>query len=76
VKKSLILLVAVVSGCTTGSVLLTGTPRPALAPEAVKVYSEIPAGSEVIGELSSTSADVDMWSGSKVSGKAIFVKSE
>ena len=47
------------SGCSTGSHIVTGTARPALTVEAVKLYPSIPAGAEIIGQVSAT-ADTDL----------------
>ena len=53
--KILILgLAALLSGCATGSHVLTGTARPAISPESVMVYSAAPANSETIAILNAT----------------------
>ena len=43
---------AVLAGCTTPSAVIVGTPRPALAVEAVRVYDTAPPGAEVIARIS------------------------
>jgi hypothetical protein len=57
-KLTLILLATVsflAVGCVTGSHILTGSSRPALLPDSVKVYTAVPTHAEVIGIVSSQS---------------------
>jgi len=54
--KNLTLAVLVfITGCATSSHQVTGTLRPQVPPEAVKVYYALPANSEVIGMVSADS---------------------
>lgn len=47
------LAAVVLCGCATGSTTLTGTARPQLAPEAVKIFAEAPSDKyETIGLVS------------------------
>ena len=39
---------AATSSCTTGRIMVTGKQRPAIQPEAVRVYSGLPAGCEKV----------------------------
>ena len=43
-------------GCATGSHILTGTARPAISPDAVKIYAAIPDRAETIGIVQSANA--------------------
>jgi hypothetical protein len=42
----------ILAGCATGSHVITGNVRPALAADGVKFYSEPPAKYDVIGNVS------------------------
>lgn len=57
VCRSFFILAAVLflAGCATGSLLLTGTARPAIKPEQVKIYLEPPASYEVVGMIEASS---------------------
>jgi hypothetical protein len=48
-----ILLSLFLVGCATGQYQITGKVRPKISPDAVKFYSEMPAGAEVVGQVSS-----------------------
>jgi hypothetical protein len=54
--KNLSLIVLVlIAGCTTGSHKVTGTLRPQVPPQEVKVYTQLPAHSEIVGMISADS---------------------
>jgi len=44
----------VLSGCATGSVIVTGTIRPATDPQSVKLYLKEPKKYDVIGLVQSS----------------------
>jgi hypothetical protein len=46
---------AILTGCATGSAILTGTARPSIPVESVKIYSTPPADYEVIGIVKASS---------------------
>ena len=48
-KILLLCALVIVAGCATGSHVLTGNARPAVAADAVKVYAVMPERAEVIG---------------------------
>lgn len=48
-------VVLAIEACASGSSIVTGIPRPAIAPEHVKLYLEPPADFEVIGLVSASS---------------------
>jgi hypothetical protein len=50
-----ILLFLVLGGCASGSSIVTGTPRAAITPEQVTIYTEPPAEFEVIGIVNASS---------------------
>ncbi len=47
--------IALLGACASGSAIVTGTTRPALAQNQVKVYLEPPASYEIIGLVSASS---------------------
>lgn len=47
-----VIVLLILAGCATGSVLITGTQRPATSPESVKILLEPPAQYETIGIVS------------------------
>lgn len=47
--------VLAMAACSSGSAIVTGTPRPRVAPAMVKLYLEPPAKFEVIGLVSASS---------------------
>ncbi|MDR2475629.1 MAG: hypothetical protein LBD45_07200 [Bacteroidales bacterium] len=49
-------VIALLSGCATGSVIVTGNVRTAIDPGAVKIYLEPPAQYETIGIVEASSA--------------------
>lgn len=49
------LLILVSTACASGTVIVTGTTRPAVAPETVRLYADPPADYEVIGLVSASS---------------------
>lgn len=55
--KAIAALIAVllVSACATGSAVVTGTKRPAIAPSAVQLYSKPPAEYDVVGIVEASS---------------------
>lgn len=50
------MLCALLGGCATSSQIVTGTARPAISYDAVKVYSTMPDGAEEIGLINAESA--------------------
>lgn len=50
-----LLLVVVLSGCATGSMVVTGKTRPPISPEAVKVYTQAPSNHEVVAIVEASS---------------------
>ena len=48
---SLILACLILSGCVTGSYIITGTARPAISTSAVKLYGAPPGKYEIIGTI-------------------------
>ena len=44
-------------GCVTGSHIVTGTVRPAILPEGVKIYGTMPANAEVIATVTASYED-------------------
>ena len=53
-KNILFAAVLFLTGCATGSHIITGTARPAIAADAVKIYSDAPAKFEKIGIVRSS----------------------
>ena len=51
----LILGMLALAGCSTSSHVITGTPRPPISPESVRIYSAPPAKYEQIATISATS---------------------
>lgn len=49
------LFCAVLFGCASGTIIITGTPRTAIDPYYVTMYAEAPAKYEVIGIVSASS---------------------
>lgn len=49
------LVVLAIAACASGSAIVTGTTRPAVAPAQVKLYLEPPTEFEVIGLVSASS---------------------
>ena len=47
--STIILLLTILVGCVTGSVIITGKVRPAIAPSEVKIYIDPPTQYETIG---------------------------
>lgn len=50
-----LLLVVLLSGCATGSMVVTGKTRTPIAPEAVRVYTTAPDGHEVVAIVEASS---------------------
>jgi hypothetical protein len=50
------MLATLLSGCATGSAIVTGVTRPPIAVELVKLYSEPPAKFEVIAVVKASSS--------------------
>jgi hypothetical protein len=48
-KNLLFSTLLILSGCATGSHIVTGKIHPAISPEAVKFFDYAPANSEIIG---------------------------
>lgn len=55
---TIILCLAVLVGCATGSVIITGNVRSAIDPVEVKIYLELPSQYEIIG-IVEASSDVE-----------------
>ena len=55
--KAIAMLIAAfaVAACASGSVVVTGTKRPAIAPSLVQLYSKPPADYEVVGIVKASS---------------------
>jgi hypothetical protein len=51
------------TGCATGSHIITGTVRAPISPAAVKIYAAAPASAEVIGIVSASNAASLTWQG-------------
>jgi hypothetical protein len=51
----ILVAVAMLSACASGSAVVTGTPRPALDPNTVQTYSNAPTNYEVIGVVKASS---------------------
>ena len=51
----LILIVLFITGCASGSAIVTGTKRPPIDPNQVKLYLQPPANYEIIGIVSASS---------------------
>jgi uncharacterized protein YbjQ (UPF0145 family) len=49
-------VMALISGCASGSVIVTGTTRPAVRAAAVKIYLDPPAEFETIGLVRASSS--------------------
>lgn len=60
------LLALLVSGCVSGSQVVTGTRRTPVPPYNVTVYTETPAGAETIGLVSANSTASLSWDKAKV----------
>lgn len=43
------------SACASATSIVTGTTRAAIAPEQVRIYTEMPAGAEIVAIVSATS---------------------
>jgi hypothetical protein len=56
-NKIAFIALALLVGCATGSHVVTGTVHPAIFPDYVKVYTDLPANAEVIGVVNSS----NMW---------------
>jgi hypothetical protein len=56
---TIIFCLAVLVGCATGSVIITGNVRPAIDPMEVKIYLELPSQYEIIG-IVEASSDVEI----------------
>ena len=54
-RKSFILFFLFVSACASGSAIVTGNVRPAVAPESVKLFMDQPSRYEVIGLVEASS---------------------
>lgn len=56
----------ILSGCVSGSQVVTGTARTPVPPYNVTVYTEAPAGAEIIGLVSANSTASLSWDKAKV----------
>jgi hypothetical protein len=59
------------AGCAVSSVLVTGSVRPAISPEGVRIYTSAPAAFEEIAVLSASRKTVSSASGEKAIDKVI-----
>lgn len=50
-KNVLLCTLLILTGCASGSHVITGSARPMTSPAAVKIYTEKPANAEVIGSV-------------------------
>jgi len=66
-----ITLAAILSGCSTSSHVLVGTPRPAISPDDVRVYTQPPPQYEPIGHVDATSQGSLALTGQQNMDKAI-----
>lgn len=65
IKNLMFAAVLMLAGCVaTGSHIITGTVRPAISPEAVKIYADAPANFEKIGFITAVCADGNLQRGS------------
>ena len=55
IKLLLTLMLGVVLGCTSASILVTGEKRPPISPEMVVLYSTPPPEYKVIGQITTSS---------------------
>lgn len=62
----LTLLALSLSGCVTGSRLITGQARPPIAVHLVQVYTSMPDGAEVIGIVTANSTASTSWDTAKL----------
>lgn len=53
--SGIFILLLITISCATGSVIITGKPKPAISPTLVKIYLEPPTKHEVIGLVEATS---------------------
>lgn len=53
-RLALLLVILPLTGCVSTQSIVTGAAHPALAPEAVRVYAEAPAGSEQVALLTAS----------------------
>lgn len=54
-KNLIFTALLIFTGCATGSHTLTGTARPEIPADGVKIYSVLPANSQYVGKVSSNS---------------------
>jgi hypothetical protein len=66
-----IVLMPMLAGCATSSQTLTGTPRPALSPTEVKVYTQAPQSFEEIAVLGASRKSVTSAGGERAIEKMI-----
>lgn len=50
-KTVALAVLVIVAGCTTGSHKVTGAMRPAASADLVRVYYQIPPGSQIVGRV-------------------------
>lgn len=65
--KSLAVFISLVllTGCITGSHVLTGVAHPQTTPDSIKIYSEMPTKAEIIGIVSAMSNASFTWQQAK-----------
>ena len=63
--------IALMAACATDSVVITGTPRPAISPAEVKIYSRPPAAFQEIAILNASKNSAFTTGGQKTVDKVI-----
>lgn len=63
--------IALIAACATDSVVITGTPRPAISPTEVKIYSRPPAAFREIAILNASKNSAFTTGGQKTVDKVI-----
>jgi uncharacterized protein YbjQ (UPF0145 family) len=64
-------LIALMTACATDSVVITGSPRPAISPAEVKIYSRPPAVYEEVAILNASNNSAFTTGGQKAVDKVI-----
>jgi len=58
-KQTILGFILILTGCATGSHIITGTARPVFPSESVKLYASPPANFETIGIVTATLTGAD-----------------
>jgi len=66
-KNLLFAAILICAGCATGSHIITGTARPLISADGVRIYQSMPANAETIGVVNATFAD----SGQRATDRAV-----